>query len=340
MASFAESSKPEPEFVQLLSMLPPVDTTNFGPQDYRAGLAALTEYPNSLYPGPKDADAADTKITVRDGTEVSVRVYTPHESVKTDKPPSILFHIHGGGWIGGTLEFGHPHCLWFASHNVVVVSVAYRVCPENPWNVPQEDCYDVYRAVHAADAAQLAAWGIPPFDRSKVFMHGLSAGGQIAAACVILDIEAGRTGTIAGLLLHATCAVDPALFPVDKITSAEGNSFVQNKDAPFVGTRDFERMVGWRNSPKEADRYFSPLVALPDEELKLFPPTYSISYGMDCLRDGQMLFAMRLKEVGVASTVDLYAGYGHCLFATGWMLEGSKRAMADLEKESKRLGVF
>ncbi|KAK6344369.1 hypothetical protein TWF696_008008 [Orbilia brochopaga] len=340
MTSYAESSKPAPEFEQLLAVIPKVDTTNFGYKDFREVLVTLPDYGNSTYPGPRDADTAETTIPVRDGTEIRVRVYTPHESVKTDSPPSLLFHFHGGGWIGGTLDFGHPHCLWFASHNVVVVNVDYRVCPENAWNVPQEDCYDVYRAIHAADTAQLAKWGIPEFDKQKIFMYGASAGGQLATACVILDIEAGRTGTIRGLFLHATCAVDPHLFPVDKISSPEGNSYIQNKDAPFVSALDIEKFVGWRNSPPAADKYFSPLVALSDDVLKRFPATHSVVYGMDCLRDGEMLFAERLRGVGVDSVVDLYGGYAHCLFVTGWTLEGSKRAIADLEKAARRMGVF
>ncbi|KAF3910347.1 hypothetical protein ABW21_db0209334 [Orbilia brochopaga] len=340
MASYAESSKPQPEFEQLLTMIPKGDTSNFGYKDFREVLVHLPDHGNAMYPGPKDADTAETTIPVRDGTEVRVRVYTPRESVKTDKPPSLLFHFHGGGWIGGTLEFGHPHCLWFASHNVVVANVDYRLCPENAWNVPQEDCYDVYRAIHAADASQLAQWGIPEFDRQKVFLYGASAGAQLATACAILDIEAGRAGTIRGLFLHATSAVDPHLFPVDKINSPEGHSFIQNKDAPFVNAADVDKFIGWRNSPPAADRYFSTLVALPDKELKQFPATYSIVYGMDCLRDGGMLFATRLKEVGVDSTVDLYDGYAHCLFVTGWMMEGSKKAIADLEKAARHMDVF
>ncbi|KAF3920360.1 hypothetical protein ABW20_dc0101938 [Dactylellina cionopaga] len=252
--------------------------------------------------------------------------------------------FHGGGWVGGSIDFGHPHCLWFASHNVVVINVDYRFCPDNAWNVPQEDCYDVYRAVHKAavdgDKEQLKKWGIPDFDPTKVFLYGASAGAQISTACAILDIENGRSGAIKGLFLHASSSVDAHLFPTEKISSEQGHSLIQNKDAPFVSSHDAERYTAWRNSPTSADKYFSPLVALSDEVLKQFPATYHEIYGMDCLRDGQILFAERMKELGVDCEWKCYGGYGHTVFMTGWYLEGTKLSLVNLEAASKRIGVF
>ncbi|EPS40841.1 hypothetical protein H072_5257 [Dactylellina haptotyla CBS 200.50] len=301
MTSYAQYSKPEPEFVALLNSLPATDKTNVTLEDYRTALQVLPNFPNTTYPGPKDCDTSETTIPVRDGTSIPVRIYSPHDSVKGDALPSILFHIHGGGWVGGTLDLGHPHCLWFSSHNVVVVNIDYRVCPENAWNVPQEDCYDVYRAVHKAavegDKEQLNKWGIPAFDTDKVFLYGTSAGAQMATACTILDIENGRQGKIRGLFLHGSSSVDPHLFPTEKIQG--DHSMIQNKDAPFLDARDVERYVAWRNSPAEADRFFSPLVALSDEVLKQFPMVFNQVYGMDCFRDGHILFAERMKELGV-----------------------------------------
>ncbi|KAK6541989.1 hypothetical protein TWF694_007762 [Orbilia ellipsospora] len=342
MASYAEYSKPAPEFEALLANIPKQDSTNFGLEDYRYGLEHLGDFTNPHYPGPKDCDTSDTTIPARDGTGIPVRIYTPHESVKGQGLPSILFHIHGGGWVGGNVEFGHPHCLWFSSHNVVVVNIAYRLCPENPWNTPQDDCYDVYRAVHdaavAGDENKLKEWGIPAFDTEKVFIYGTSAGAQITTACAIIDIENGRAGKIKGLFICASSAVDQHLFPMDKING--DNSFIQNKDAPFVNTLDVTRFTAWRNSPPEADRYFSPLVALDDDMLRQFPKVFNEVYGMDCLRDGHILFAERMKEVGVDSEWICYPGYGHATWSTGWRLEGHKAALEGLEKQARKMGVF
>ncbi|KAK6529385.1 hypothetical protein TWF281_008561 [Arthrobotrys megalospora] len=347
MTSFAEHSKIVPEFEHLLSVIPKADSTNHSLQDYREILVNLPTFANTLYWGPKDCDIAETTIAIRDGTPIPVRVYTPNESARAaagNQLPSILFSFHGGGWVGGTLDFGHPHCLWFASHNVIVVNVDYRFCPENPYNTPQNDSYGVYRAVHHAavnkEKSSLDNWGIPEFDTEKVYLYGTSAGAQIAAACTTIDIENGRAGVIKGVFLHGAPLVDPDLFPAEKISSDQGHSYIQNKDAPFVNAVDMKRFTAWRNSPPEADMYFSPLVALDDELLKQFPKVYHEAYGMDVLRDGQLLFAERMKELGVDTRVQIHSGYAHCTFTNGWALEGSKVALQKLEEASRWMGVF
>ncbi|RVD83154.1 uncharacterized protein DFL_007553 [Arthrobotrys flagrans] len=347
MTSYAEHSKITPEFEHLLTILPRADSANYTLEDYRRVLDNLATFPNTLYQGPKNCDVTETTIAIRDGTPIPVRVYTPNETARAtaeNKLPSILFHFHGGGWIGGNVEFGHPHCLWFASHNVIVLNVDYRFCPENSYNTPQNDCYGVYRAVHHAavnkEKTSLKTWGIPEFDTEKVYLYGTSAGAQIATASAIIDIESNRAGVIKGLFLHGLPAVDAHLFPTEKISSDQGHSIIQNKDAPFVNSADMDRYTAWRNSPPEADKYFSPLVALGDEELKQFPKVYHEAYGMDVLRDGQLLFAERMKGLDVDTRVQIHSGYAHCLFSTAWMLEGSKVALNQLEEASRWIGLF
>ncbi|KAK6510524.1 hypothetical protein TWF506_009629 [Arthrobotrys conoides] len=347
MTSYAEHSKIAPEFEHMLTLIPRPDSANYSLEDYRRVLDGLATFPNTLYSGPKDCETKETAIPISDGTPIPVRIYTPNETVRAvagNKLPSIVFHLHGGGWIGGNVEFGHPHCLWFASHNVIVVNVGYRFCPENSYDTPQNDSYGVYRAIHDAavnkDSDSLQKWGIPEFDTEKVYLYGTSAGAQIATACAIIDIESTRAGVIKGLFLHGLPAVDPHLFPTEKISSDQGPSTVQNKNAPFVNAVDLGRFTAWRNSPPEADIYFSPLVALDDDKLKQFPKVYHEAYGMDVLRDGQLLFAERMKELGVDSRVQIHSGYGHCLFSTAWMLEGSKVALDKLEEASRWMGVF
>ncbi|KAF3931465.1 Esterase [Dactylella cylindrospora] len=341
MVSFAELSEPAPEFLELLSHIPPPAYDKKDLLQSRAVVDALPSFPNPFYPGVNDATTIESKVPARDGIDIPIRVYTPNKT-KDGELPGLLLFFHGGGWFGGTIEFGHPHCVFLASHGVIVVNVDYRKCPEHPWNQPQDDCYDVYRAIYEAAAAGntelLSKWGVPAFDSNKVFLAGASAGAQIAVACTILDIESGKQGPIKGLILHALPACDQHVFPADKVDGDD--SYIQNKDAPFVPAEDFAQFVAWRNSPPSADKYFSPLVGLGDDELKQFPPTYGTVYGMDCLRDGQLLFQERMKELGVDSWYDAYKGYGHCVFLIGWALKATMTALDDLDTACKKLGVY
>ncbi|KAK6335134.1 hypothetical protein TWF718_010572 [Orbilia javanica] len=350
MASYAKYSKIAPEFDQLLKTLPVAGFTEDSTvEDYRKVVDALGAFQDALYTGPKDCDVTGTAIEISNGVSIPVKVYAPNETARAaagNRPPSILFHVHGGGWVSGGPEFGHAHCLWFSSHNVVVVNVDYRLCPENPYDTPYNDSYGVYRAIHQAainrEYHELENWGIPEFDAEKVYFYGTSAGGQIVTACAILDIENNRAGVIKGLFLHATTAVDVHLFPTEKISSDEEPSMVQNKDGPILTSMDMARFTAWRNSPPDADRYFSPLVALSDEVLKQFPKVYHEAYGMDLLRDGHLLFAERMKGLGVDTRVQIHSGYPHSLFSmmSAWHLEGSKVALNKLEEASRWMGVF
>ncbi|WP_239155470.1 alpha/beta hydrolase [Amycolatopsis sp. FDAARGOS 1241] len=91
-------------------------------------------------------DVDETGLTVRDelvpgpegAPDVRVRVYTPDGAAS----PALLFNIHGGGFIVGTLGTDHPRAVALARDlGVGVVSVDYRLAPENPYPAGLEDCY-------------------------------------------------------------------------------------------------------------------------------------------------------------------------------------------------------
>lgn len=53
-------------------------------------------------------------------------------------------HIHGGGWTVFSSSFQDPLLAHIAdTSNLAVVSVEYRLAPENPFPQGPEDCYDV-----------------------------------------------------------------------------------------------------------------------------------------------------------------------------------------------------
>ena len=55
---------------------------------------------------------------------------------------SGYLHIHGGGYLFGSPEGSDPMNLHLASIlNIVILSVDYRLAPENPIPAPLDDCY-------------------------------------------------------------------------------------------------------------------------------------------------------------------------------------------------------
>ena len=79
-------------------------------------------------------------------TSVPVRKYTPGRSARA----GVVVWIHGGGYCVGTPDEDELFCLYLARDvGAVVVSVDYRLAPENPFPAGFEDCYAVVEAVDA-----------------------------------------------------------------------------------------------------------------------------------------------------------------------------------------------
>src|SRR5690606_18114848 len=82
-----------------------------------------------------------------------------------------VYYIHGGGMILGTVE-GEEGSAMRICHEVgaVVVSVDYRLAPENPHPAPVEDCY----AGLVWTAANVEELDVDP---GRIAIYGGSAGG-------------------------------------------------------------------------------------------------------------------------------------------------------------------
>ena len=89
--------------------------------------AARTELESRMIPGP--AGAPDLKVLT----------YRPKGA---EGPLPCIFHIHGGGYVGGRAEsMEGPHRHAVAELGCVLVSVNYRLAPETPFPGNIEDCY-------------------------------------------------------------------------------------------------------------------------------------------------------------------------------------------------------
>jgi hypothetical protein len=89
-------------------------------------------------------------------------------------PSGALLWIHGGGTVMGTVRQGHAWCSRVADElGALVVSVDYRLAPENPYPAGLDDCYRALRWLHdnavnlGIDPARIAVGkdlSLTPFD--------------------------------------------------------------------------------------------------------------------------------------------------------------------------------
>ena len=147
-----------------------------------------------ICPAPETVRSSDLTITRGDGQpEVPVHVYRPAGTVA--RGAGVLF-LHGGGFILGDLEHDHAACLRLASEvNCSVVSVDYRLAPEDRYPAAIEDCYTAltWMGRYCDDL------GVDP---ERIAVGGSSAGGGLAAS---LAQEWHTTAAVLRLLSSSCC---------------------------------------------------------------------------------------------------------------------------------------
>ena len=153
-----------------------------------AGFPDVTQYPpeelRQIFRSRRGSPTTKPAMTmVRDldikgpGGRVPVRVYVPDRAASESLP--VVVFAHGGGFVFCDLDSHDELCRSMAAEvGVVVVSVDYRLAPEN--RAPAA-MLDVYAAVQWA-AEQIKEYGGDP---SRIAVAGDSAGGNLAAAVAL-----------------------------------------------------------------------------------------------------------------------------------------------------------
>ncbi|KAM0061510.1 putative carboxylesterase [Helianthus debilis subsp. tardiflorus] len=126
-----------------------------------------------LYNGYKCKD-----VTIDPLKAITARIFIPSTAAATMLP--VLVYFHGGGFcIGSTTWLGYHHFLGDLSvtSESIILSVDYRLAPENRLPIAYEDCYT--SLIWLSQQKPTDSW-LQNADLSRVFLSGDSAGGNIA----------------------------------------------------------------------------------------------------------------------------------------------------------------
>jgi len=138
------------------------------------------------FAGPKPENVTVIKKKIpgpKNSPEVGVLIYKSKVS-SNQKLPGVLF-IHGGGFITGTAEQASGFVYKLVEDlNTVVVSVEYRLAPENPFPAGLEDCYAALVWMNSA-AEELG------IDVNRIVVIGGSAGGGLCVGVSLLARDRG-----------------------------------------------------------------------------------------------------------------------------------------------------
>ncbi len=229
-------------------------------------------------------------FTNSEGVEIQLRVFTP---LKLSKPLPGLYWIHGGGTMSGLPE-QEDSTLYAMALEVgcVIVSVGYRLAPENPYPAPINDCYE--GLVHVAENA--ASFHI---DKERIAVGGGSAGGLLSTSCAILAREKGGPK-----LVHQSLT-----YPMLDHRGITDSS----KEITDLGVWDRgPNMYGFACYLSSVKDNIPPL-AVPAlvEDLSGLPPTFIAVGTMDVLRDEGIEYAQKLAASGVMTELHIYPGMTH-----------------------------
>ncbi|HJQ43445.1 MAG TPA: alpha/beta hydrolase [Jatrophihabitantaceae bacterium] len=221
----------------------------------------------------------------------------------------ILVWYHGGGFVIGDLETADRTCRALATKTgALVISVGYRLAPEDPFPAGPDDCFAALRWV--IDHAESLGG-----DASRVAIGGDSAGGNLAA---ITAIQARDEGVALKFQL--------LVYPVTDCTMTS-SSYTENAEGYLLTADSMDWFIDhYLSGGADAkDPRVSPLFA---DDLRDLAPALVITAEFDPLRDEGEAYAERLKDAGNDVTVRRFDGMIHGFFPLGAIIPASNDAVA------------
>ncbi|WP_230203592.1 alpha/beta hydrolase [Bacillus massiliigorillae] len=297
----------DPQAKSLLNMLKDREPTSaMTPEENRARSAELRKLAG---PPESVANIEEFMIPVKNG-EIKARIYTPEGQGLLP----IFIYLHGGGWVMGDLDTVDSPCRNIANlAKCIVVSVDYRLAPENKFPIPLEDCYEA--ATWVADYAR--EWNGDP---TRIAIGGDSAGGNLAAAVTMKARNQGGPTFVSQVLIY----------PVMDF-SFNTPSYKENGEGYFL---TYANMVYFTEHylTKIEDKlhtYAAPLLA---ESLSKLPPALVITAEYDPLRDEGLAYSNRLQSAGVEVESTCYEGMIHGFFWMAGIMDKGKLAIEQVAR--------
>jgi len=209
----------------------------------------------------------------------------------SEKIQAGLIWIHGGGYILGSAEDDRARKI-AEELDCAVVSVDYRLAPEDPFPAGIEDCQAALLWV--SERAQDLR-----IDASRLAIGGASAGAGMAAGLALMNRDQSGPSLAMQLLLY------PMLDNLHDTPSGHiTNNPVWNRQTSLNAWEMYLDGV----PGKDASPYAA---AIRATELKELPPAYICVGAEDLFRDENIEYARKLNEAGVPAELTVYPGLFH-----------------------------
>ena len=229
---------------------------------------------------------------------------------KPARPNGLVVHLHGGGWVIGSIEQDDFYCQLVARDaGCAVLSVDYRLAPEHPFPAPLEDAHAA--VLWAAQEAEVLCGRAVPLGIS-----GISAGGNLAAAVTTRLRDAGGPALAGQVLLYPVCDA-----------GMDTPSYAANG----TGYRLTAAAMRWFwdcYAPRAEERFHPEASVLRGPRFEGLPPAAVLTCEYDPLRDEGDAYARRLAAAGVRVEHIEVPGVIHGFLRTGWNLPWGAEPLA------------
>jgi acetyl esterase/lipase len=209
-------------------------------------------------------------------------------------PRGAIFWLHSGGQIGGSAVAADITPVLDIAQELamVVVAAEYALAPEFPAPAGLDDAYDgfLWTIRHAAELG---------YPRDALFLHGLSAGGGLAAGTALLAREAGIK--YGGLVLDGPMLDDRLQTVSMKQHELSGLPMIHSLRLMWAAVI---------NSASPHHSYSVP-GRLVGQNLSGLPPAYIVCGANDPFRDETTEFAEAIWRSGGSADLHQWTGIGH-----------------------------
>jgi acetyl esterase len=222
--------------------------------------------------------------------EYKIRAYYPF----LDTPLPLMLFFHGGAFLCGNLDTHDHLCRRICtSAHVIVLSVDYRLAPENKFPAALEDAYQALLWVFD-NASKIEG------NNKRIIACGDSAGGNISA--VLCQMTRDRKGPelFFQILINPACD----FYQRDKESYHKyGKGYPLSKEDIEWGIHQYLDDVELLKNP-----YVSPLMA---KDFTGLPDALVISSEFDILRDEAEAYAEKLRAGGAQVILKRFDGMIH-----------------------------
>ncbi|KAJ5184241.1 hypothetical protein N7492_001857 [Penicillium capsulatum] len=334
MADFSEYTGPSADWIALEPSLPkapdlPLDQLIQFVNKDREERAAETMVSSGYN---SKVEIQDHTVSARDGSTLEARTYRP-VGISPSQPLPVYIHLHGGGYVFGTLASEDAICSQIVVSQVekgtpfVVFNLNYRHTPVHRFPAAWDDVEDAFIWVHE-HIREIGGIG------DQVVIGGISAGAQLTAALTLAQLHDKNKKLAAYPKIRGQVLMIPPVVQMkhyaprqEMLRSPELSSLVQCAEAPLLPISRIQLFTKLLEIPGE-DGGHRNLRTNPGnataEEVKDLPPTTFGIAGNDPLRDEALFYAKLLSENGVPTDVHVFRGVPHAFRRFGDKLSASE----------------